>query len=99
MDTSLGDLETRLRRIVRSTPWLMRALRAVRDAGIPEGYVCSGAIRNATWDALHGYSTPSFLADVDVGYFDPNDLSEKAEKEHGAETYRARIGGYVACVE
>lgn len=79
----MNDARTRLKGIVRSTPWLMRALRAVRDAGIPEGYVCSGAIRNATWDALHGYSAPSFLADVDVCYFDPNDLSEKAEKEYG----------------
>ena len=76
------NLESWLREIVRGTPWLMRALRAVNDIEIPEGYVCSGAIRNAVWDALHHYSEPSFLADIDVGYYDSGDLSEASEAEY-----------------
>ena len=34
------------------------------------------------WDGLHGYSSPSFLADVDVAYFDPDDLSEATERRY-----------------
>ena len=33
-------------------------------------------------DALHGYAEPSFLTDVDVAYFDPDDLSEASEKRY-----------------
>ena len=58
----------------------MDALRAVRSVGPPDACIGSGAIRNAVWDALHAYSTPSFLADVDVPYFDPSDLTEATEK-------------------
>ena len=76
------DLERALRRIIRNTPWFMGALRAVRSVAPPEACIGSGAVRNAVWDALHGYSTPSFLADVDVPYFDPDDLSEATEKRY-----------------
>ena len=60
----------------------MRALCAVRSVAPPESCIGSGAIRNAVWDALHGYSEPSFLADVDVVFFDPTDLSESTEKRY-----------------
>ncbi len=74
------ELEQSLRRITQNTPWLMRALRAVRTVAPPAACIGSGAIRNAVWDALHGYSEPSFLADVDVPYFNPDDLSEGSEE-------------------
>jgi uncharacterized protein len=61
--------------IVRETPWLMEALRAARDVGQPDWLVYAGALRNAVWDRLHGFTSPSPLADVDVGFFDPADLS------------------------
>ena len=76
------DLEQNLRRIIRNTPWFMDALRAVRSVAPPEACIGSGAIRNAVWDALHSYSTPSFLTDVDVPYFDPDDLSEASEQRY-----------------
>ena len=60
----------------------MGALRAVRSVAPPEAYIGSGAIRNAVWDALHGFSEPSYLADVDVAYFDPEDLLEATEKRY-----------------
>ena len=74
------DIKQSLRRIIKKTPWFMRALRAVRSVGPPDACIGSGAVRNVVWDALHGYSEPSFLADVDVPYFDPGDLSEDSEK-------------------
>ncbi len=66
--------------IIKETPWFLKAMQAVRKLGAPEAYIGSGAIRNAVWDALHNYSEPSFLADVDVPYFDPDDLSEVTEE-------------------
>lgn len=76
------DLEKSLCRIIWDTPWFMRALHVVRSVGPTESYIGSGAVRNAVWDSLHAYSTPSFLADVDVPYFDPDDLSEDTETRY-----------------
>ncbi|MDD9999996.1 MAG: nucleotidyltransferase family protein [Rhodospirillaceae bacterium] len=75
-----AELEQSLTRIIMDTPWFMRALCAVRSVAPPEACIGGGAIRNAVWDALLGHAEPSFLADVDVAYFDPNDLSEVTEK-------------------
>ncbi|MYA16672.1 MAG: nucleotidyltransferase family protein [Gammaproteobacteria bacterium] len=60
----------------------MGALRAVRSVVPAEECIGSGAIRNAVWDALHGYSAPSRLADVDVANFDPDDLSVPPRKRY-----------------
>lgn len=75
-------LERDLRRIIRNTPWFMDALQAVRSVAPVDACIGSGAVRNAVWDALHAYSSPSFLADVDVAYFDPDDLSEATERRY-----------------
>ena len=42
------------------------------------------AVRFETLCGTHctGYSEPSFLADVDVAYFDPDDLSKATEKRY-----------------
>jgi hypothetical protein len=67
-------LTDRLRALVRESPVLMEALRSARDVDPPDWMVSAGAIRDAVWDALHGHS-PVVPRDIDVGYFDPEDLS------------------------
>jgi uncharacterized protein len=69
-----------LLQIVRSSPWMMSALQTVRSLGLQQGCIGAGAVRNLVWDHLHGHSQPSVLADVDVAYFEPNDLSTAAEQ-------------------
>ena len=80
--TAPEEHEQTLTRIIRKTPWFMGALRAVRSVVPAEACIGSGAIRNAVWDALHGYSAPSRLADVDVANFDSDDLSGATEKRY-----------------
>jgi uncharacterized protein len=53
----------------------MRALRAARSVDAPDWLISAGAVRTAVWDFLHGFSSPSRLADVDLGFFDAADLS------------------------
>ena len=77
------DGQRRLEEIVRSTDWLMRALVAARDVHAPDWLIGAGAIRTAVWDRLHGYATRTELADIDLAFFDPNDLSEQRENEVG----------------
>lgn len=71
----------RLEEIVRSTDWLMRALVTARDIDPPDWLISAGAIRTAVWDHLHGYRNRTPLADIDLGFYDPGDLSEEREHE------------------
>lgn len=67
--------EEALRTLVRASPWLMAALRAARALDLPPWCIGAGALRNLVWDALHGHSGPSPLADLDLVFFDAQDLS------------------------
>ncbi len=73
--------EERLRQIVSETEWLWRALKAARDVDPPCWCIGARTIRNAVWDALHGLELPSFLADIDVTYFDGTDLSSAQDEQ------------------
>src|SRR5438094_4452456 len=42
--------------------------------------VGGGVIRNVVWDHLHGYARPTPVADVDVAFFDCDDLSSQREQ-------------------
>jgi uncharacterized protein len=78
--------------IVRKTPWLMEMLVAARDVDAPDWLIGAGALRNAVWDRLHGCTEPTPLADVDLGFFDPADLTDARDEE--IETaLRARLPG------
>jgi uncharacterized protein len=67
--------------MVRSSQWLMGALIALRDAGLPEWAVTSGAIRNLVWDRLHGYDQLTPVKDVDVAFLDPTTSLVSATKD------------------
>src|SRR5262245_48306103 len=74
--------EQQLRKIVQDTVWLWRALNAVRNVDPPCWCIGAGAVRNAVWDALHDRSVPSFLADIDVAYFDRMELSPVRDEQY-----------------
>jgi uncharacterized protein len=73
--------DSRFEEIVRTTPWLMDALAAAREVDPPDWLVGAGALRNAVWDRLHGFAEPTPLADVDLGFFDPTDLTDARDEE------------------
>lgn len=58
----------------------MEALRGARAVSPPDWYVGGGVIRTLVWDALHNYQEPTPLADVDLAFFDSNDLSVENEQ-------------------
>ena len=67
--------QQQLTEMIWATPWFREILGAARDCNPPDWLVGAGVIRNLVWDHLHGYQTPTPLADVDVIFFDPTDLS------------------------
>lgn len=72
--------EERVAAIVRGSPLLVAALAAARDVGAPDWLLSAGAIRDAVWDALHG-RPPAMPRDLDLGFFDPGDLSPARDEE------------------
>lgn len=80
-----ADYEDLLVRIIRRDAQAMRMLRAVRHLDPPNWVIGAGVFRTIVWDNFHGYITPTPLRDVDVAYFDPQDLRATREREfeHG----------------
>ena len=79
MGRPVPPLHQQLAVMALDTPWFMQALVAVRELGLPSWCIGAGAVRNLVWDRLHGKTTPSSLADIDVAHFDPHDLSTEAD--------------------
>lgn len=75
------DYIQELTSILRSNLWFMRVLEAVRQCNPPDWLVGAGIIRNIVWDYLHGFREPTPIADIDVIFFDPNNLSPKRDQE------------------
>jgi uncharacterized protein len=71
----------RLTQIVEASPRFMTSLAAVASLNLASWCIGAGAVRNLVWDHLHGYDEPSALSDVDVAYFDCEDLSPDSEKQ------------------
>jgi uncharacterized protein len=70
----------RLRRMVGACDWLARVLTTVRASRLPDAWVGAGTIRDLVWGELYGSGfDPAAVRDVDVVYFDPDDLSRSRD--------------------
>jgi hypothetical protein len=67
--------------IVEASPWFMEALAAVERLKLDAWCIGAGAVRNLVWDHLHGHTHRSALADVDVAYFEANNLNPERERQ------------------
>ena len=77
--------EERLKGWIRQDPVRMRALQLVQTLNLPQGFIAAGFVRNLVWDKLHGIEQNRPLADIDVIYFNPNDISETADQAYELE--------------
>ncbi|HEX6674024.1 MAG TPA: nucleotidyltransferase family protein [Actinomycetes bacterium] len=72
----------RFEALLRSSPWMMAVLRAVRDCDPPDWWVGGGVLRDLVWDLLHrGTFGPALVKDVDVAFYDPSDLRPERDDE------------------
>ena len=83
----------RLAELVRGNAWMMRVLRTVRDAGIPDAWVGAGAVRDLVWGELFGGGFEAdAVRDVDVVFFDPADLGRDNDERVEARLREAWAG-------
>ncbi|WP_256702489.1 nucleotidyltransferase family protein [Paenibacillus sp. P32E] len=72
--------EEDLLQAVKEDRWMIDILAAARELQLPDSWVCAGFVRSKVWDMQHGFAERTPLADVDVIYYDPEDLREEVEK-------------------
>ena len=75
---SEADRGAQLVDILRANDTLMQVLRTVRDLGLPDWRLFSGAVYQSVWNHKTGRPAGSGTKDYDIGYFDP-DTSWEAE--------------------
>ena len=75
-----GDAE-RLAAVLRRAPLLMEALRVAREVDAPDWLISAGAVRDTVWDAVHDRPLTAMPRDIDVGFFDPSDLTPEGDAQ------------------
>lgn len=71
-----GPRTAELAELIRSSPWLLDVLTVVRDAGLPDAWIGAGVLRDLVWGQRYGSGfNPRDVRDVDVAFFDPDDLT------------------------
>ena len=71
-------------RIIAQDPVGMEQLRAARALALPDWCIAAGFVRNRVWDHLHGIVPARLPVDIDVIYYDADDLSKEREGEYEA---------------
>ena len=66
----------------RSNPVVSALLDGWAALNLPNCWVVAGSVVQSYWNSVPGYSPLHGISDVDIVYFDPDDLSEAAEAEH-----------------
>lgn len=68
-------------RIIAEDAIAMEQLRAARELALPDWCIAAGFVRNRVWDHLHGIVPARLPVDIDVIYFDADDVSRESEAE------------------
>ncbi|MGK4444495.1 nucleotidyltransferase family protein [Yersinia enterocolitica] len=62
---------------LNADPYRMQALSLARQLGLHQWCLAAGFVRNLVWDKLHGYQNPTPLNDIDLVYFDGQNVEEE----------------------
>ena len=79
---TFAEQKAHMIKIVRGDPLLMKAFTFAQTMNLPDWYIVSGAIYNSIWNYLTGRPSGYGLKDIDLFYFEADDLSYEAEDKH-----------------
>ena len=77
-------LPDELKGVLHCNPVLSEVLGKWDEVALPDCWIVAGAIVQSYWNAVHEFPALHGVSDVDLIYFDPNDLGEKSESHHAA---------------
>src|SRR5699024_11494402 len=61
--------------------WMMHLLKTAKQLNLPDWWICAGFVRSKIWDIQHHFKLRTPLADIDVIYFDEQNINKSVEKE------------------
>ncbi|MDN3617329.1 nucleotidyltransferase family protein [Vibrio gallaecicus] len=64
--------------LIKQESTRVKTLDCVAQLGLPQCFIAAGFVRNLVWDSLHNFEKPTPLNDVDVIYFDPDELHSES---------------------
>ena len=71
--------------IIEHDSWMMDVLLAAETLKLHDWMIGAGFVRNKIWDHIHAYRRPQVhTSDIDLIYYDTQNLSEEREKEYDA---------------
>ncbi|EED28354.1 conserved hypothetical protein [Vibrio sp. 16] len=70
----MTTLNIQLQRLIEQDSQRMAILRLVATFNLPQSCVAAGFVRNLVWDTLHHHTNSTPLNDIDVIYFDSENL-------------------------
>lgn len=78
----IKPLPRQLAESLQDNPVVSTLLDSWPKLNLPNCWLVAGAVVQSYWNTAHGYSHLYGVKDVDIIYFDPDDLSEKSEADH-----------------
>ncbi|TRZ37936.1 nucleotidyltransferase family protein [Niallia circulans] len=66
---------------IKDDEWMMDILQIVQKLDLPDWWICAGFVRSKIWDKVHHFSVRTPLPDIDVIYYDANNIEEEEEKQ------------------
>ena len=76
--------QAELEGIVFKSTLLLPILRAWREIALPDCWLVAGAVAQTVWNHAFGLPLTHGISDVDIVYFDADDLSEESEANQAA---------------
>jgi hypothetical protein len=70
--------------IVLASPLLRSVLKRWDAIALPDCWLVAGAVAQTVWNHSFGLEPAHGISDIDIVYFDPDDLSQASEERHAA---------------
>ncbi len=67
---------------IQEDKWMMDILECAKSLDLPDWWICAGFVRSKIWDVLHGLDERTTMPDIDVIYYDPENIEEIVEKKY-----------------
>ncbi|MET3600109.1 nucleotidyltransferase family protein [Martelella mangrovi] len=80
----MDDHCARLVSALTASPLISPILENFDRIGLPDCWLVAGALAQTVWNRRFGYDPGHGIADIDIVYFDPGDLSERGEARQAA---------------
>ncbi len=83
-ESGTSVLPDKLNNALHANPILVEVLEGWDDIALPNSWVVAGAVVQTYWNTVHEFPPLHGISDIDLIYFDPDDLSETSEAHHAA---------------